>query len=540
MAQIISNNTASLVAQNNLNKASSTYSTAINQLSSGKKVSSAADNSAALAISGRMQSQINGNTQAISNANDGIALAQTADSAFSQITSNLQQIRTLAVQSANSTYSASDRASLNQQAQQLLSQVNTIANQTQYNGQTLLDGSFGSATFQTGANAGQSTTVNLSQGVRTSQMGQTAAQTFSLASINKGVVAAAGDGLSNASASKALSVQLGDGPAKTIGQAVAGAEAGQDANSAYAAVAAINGANIAGLTATASNVQTFTTANEKPSASADNVVNLKINGTSIFGDGGMTVAKGTSVSTGDLVNQINSVAGTTGVSASLDDGGSLKLSSTDGRNITISQTSTSASGGNGDYKLLQGGSSNVADPASTTQFTADSAVETNGATGAGGKATMLQGTLSLSSSKEIKLSGAGDANLYTESANGNTTAGNGKSSTISLNTQTTLASLSLKTAASSTAALQSLDSALATVSTLQGAVGAIQNRFDSTISNLNAITQNAKSAQSSITDADYASVASTLSTADVLQQSGVAMVSKANQIPNQILKLVTG
>jgi len=103
MAQIISSNSASLVAQNNLNKASTTYTKAISQLSSGKKVSSAADNSAGLAISGRMQSQINGNTQAIANSNDGIALAQTADSALSQITNNLQQVRTLAVQSANST-----------------------------------------------------------------------------------------------------------------------------------------------------------------------------------------------------------------------------------------------------------------------------------------------------------------------------------------------------------------------------------------------------------------------------------------------------
>lgn len=486
MAQIISNNSASLVAQNNLNKASTTYTKAISELSSGKKVASAADNSAGLAISGRMQSQINGNTQAIANSNDGIALAQTADSALSQITANLQQVRTLAVQSANSTYSASDRASLNQQAQQLLTQVNTVATQTQYNGQTLLDGSFGSAVFQTGANAGQTSTVNLSQGVKTSQIGQTASMMNNIT----------GDGL----AGKTLTVQLGSQRSYEVGQAVAGSAKGQDANSAFAAVQAINASNISGLTATATNVQDFKLNAETNGAlkgSAGDTINMTINGTKVFGDSGYTfgAANHNTLSSGDLVNQINSVSGETGVSAALDKSGTLQLTAADGRNINVSQS----------------GKDIINEHSGNGRHLGES----------------LQGTVSLSASDTIQLGGTGAAAI------------DGGSSRAGLNNNT-LAKLDLSTAAGATAALQSLDSALSTVSTLQGSVGAIQNRFDSTISNLQATTQNVTSAQSTITDADYSSVASTLSTADVLQQAGVSMVSKANQIPQEILKLVTG
>ncbi|WP_347558274.1 flagellin [Robbsia sp. KACC 23696] len=487
MPQIISSNSASMVAQTNLNKASSTYSHAINQLSSGKKVATAADNSAGLAISGRMQSQINGSTQAIANSNDGIALAQTADSALSQITSNLQQVRTLAVQSANSTYSASDRASLNQQAQQLLTQVNTVATQTQYNGQTLLDGSFGTAVFQTGANAGQTSTVNLNQGVKTSQIGQTAAATNNIT----------GQGL----AGKTLTVQVGQGRTYEVGSAVGGDQAGQDANSAFAAVTAINGANISGLTATATNTQMFKLNGEANGAlkgSAGDTINMTVNGVKVFGDSGYTfgTANDNRLSSGDLVSQINSVSGQTGVSASLNKDGTLQMTATDGRNITVSQT---------------GGKDVINEHSGNGRHLGEA----------------LQGTVSLSASSEINLGGTGAASI------------DGGASKIGLGSNT-LAKLDLSTADGAVKALQSLDSALSTVSTLQGSVGAIQNRFDSTISNLNSVTQNVKSAQSTITDADYSSVASTLSTADVLQQAGVSMVSKANQIPQEILKLVTG
>jgi len=482
MAQIISSNSASLVAQNNLNKASTTYTKAISQLSSGKKVSSAADNSAGLAIAGRMQTQINGSTQAIANSNDGIALAQTADSALSQITNNLQQVRTLAVQSANSTYSASDRASLNQQAQQLLAQVNTVATQTQYNGQTLLDGSFGAASFQTGANAGQTSTVDLSRGMKTSQIGQTAASTSAIM----------GDGLSG----KTLTVQVGAGRNYEVGQAVAGSSKGQDANSAYAAVQAINASNISGLTATAANTQTLklnATAGGALKGDAGDTVNMTINGVKVFGDAGYTLgsANANSLSSGDLVSQINAVSGESGVSAALNKDGSMQLSSSDGRNITVTQSGS------------------------------DDIVKDNRL------GQPMQGTVSLSAAEAISLGGTGAA------------AVDGGHSKIGLGSNT-LSKLDISTAAGATTALQSLDAALSTVSTLQGNVGAIQNRFDSTISNLQATTQNITSAQSQITDADYSSVASTLSTADVLQQAGVSMVSKSNQIPQEILKLVTG
>jgi flagellin len=626
MAQVISTNIASLNAQANLNKSQSTYTTAMSHLSSGKKVASAADNAAGLAISDRMQSTISGNNQAVNNANDGISLAQTAGSALSQITSNLQTIRTLAVQSANSTYSDSDRASLNQEAQQLLSQVNDIASQTQYNGQTLLNGSFGTATFQVGANSGQTVSVNLNQSVKTTAIGQTASRDMQIS----------GNGLSGTT----TTIAMGDGAAVTIGSAAS--------NSAKDAVAAINDADISGLTATASNDQSFALAGSGNTitSAAGETMNLNINGTNIFGDAGYTSTTANSLTVGDLVNKINAASGSTNVSASLDSTGALKLSSTDGSNITVTQTSTGAD------KILAGASgTGTADAAvKTTTNTATTAVTS-------GTGAALQGKVSLSAAESITLGGVGAINLLshpataavTATATGAAVAGwagtaptpssgssfslnvtqNGVTKAISVDNTTpittaagfatafaaalndstngfganafavtanattgaltvtagtaaagaagsfsisgtdagavgltgvagtgttavaatsdpatiglnsaTLSDIDLSTQDGASSALQSIDASLASISKLQGDVGAIQNRFDSTISNLQSATTNTQSAQSNITDADYSAESSTLSTADVLQQAGVAMVAKANQMPQQLLKLL--
>jgi flagellin len=155
----INTNVISLMAEKNLNSTQSSLSTAMQRLSSGLRINSAADDAAGLAISDQMTTQINGLDQAGRNANDGISLAQTADGALSSITSNLQRIRELAVQSANSTNSASDRADMQTEASSLLSEIDRVANTTQFNGVNLLNGSFTAATFQVGANANDTITI---------------------------------------------------------------------------------------------------------------------------------------------------------------------------------------------------------------------------------------------------------------------------------------------------------------------------------------------------------------------------------------------
>ncbi|MFL9884977.1 flagellin [Paraburkholderia agricolaris] len=167
----INSNINSLVAQQNLNGSQSALSQAITRLSSGKRINSAADDAAGLAISTRMQTQINGLNQGVSNANDGVSMIQTASSALSSLTSSLQRIRQLAVQASTGTLSSSDQAALQQEVAAQISEVNRIASQTTYNGTNILDGSAGNVTFQVGANVGQTISLNLTQSMSAAKIG---------------------------------------------------------------------------------------------------------------------------------------------------------------------------------------------------------------------------------------------------------------------------------------------------------------------------------------------------------------------------------
>ncbi len=158
--QIINTNVSSLNAQRNLATSQSALATSLQRLSSGLRINSAKDDAAGLAISERFTSQIRGLDQASRNANDGISLAQTAEGSLGEIGNNLQRIRELAVQSANATNSTTDRTALQGEVTQLLSEIDRVANQTQFNGVKLIDGSFSSAVFQVGANANETITVS--------------------------------------------------------------------------------------------------------------------------------------------------------------------------------------------------------------------------------------------------------------------------------------------------------------------------------------------------------------------------------------------
>jgi len=192
MSQVINTNIMSLTAQRNLNNSQSALATAMQRLSSGLRINSAKDDAAGLAISTRFTTQINGLNTAVRNANDGISLAQTTESALGELTNNLQAIRQLAVQSANATNSDSDRAALDAEVQQRLSEVTRISQQTTFNGRHVLDGSFGSAAFQVGANVGETITVDLKQGTAASQIGGVASATAGAASAFTAGVATAG------------------------------------------------------------------------------------------------------------------------------------------------------------------------------------------------------------------------------------------------------------------------------------------------------------------------------------------------------------
>ncbi len=162
MSQVIGTNISSLNAQRNLNTSQASLQTSLQRLSSGMRINSAKDDAAGLAIAQRFTSQINGETQAARNANDGISLAQTAEGSLGTITDNLQRMRQLAVQSANATNSSSDRAALQTEVGQLKSEIDRVANHSSFNGVKLLDGSSPSFVFQVGANTSANDTITIS------------------------------------------------------------------------------------------------------------------------------------------------------------------------------------------------------------------------------------------------------------------------------------------------------------------------------------------------------------------------------------------
>jgi len=197
MALVINTNVMSLNAQRNLTTSGSQLATALQRLSSGLRINSAKDDAAGLAITERMTSQIRGLNQAVRNANDGISLAQTAEGALGEIANNLQRIRELAVQASNASNSQSDREALNAEVQQLLAEIDRVANTTQFNNVKILDGSFTGQVFQVGANAGETISVGAIIDANTAAIGSVdvAKSTINVSSLTKFNTAIAAGGL---------------------------------------------------------------------------------------------------------------------------------------------------------------------------------------------------------------------------------------------------------------------------------------------------------------------------------------------------------
>ncbi|MGN5288408.1 MULTISPECIES: flagellin B [unclassified Aeromonas] len=160
MAMYINTNVSSLNAQRNLMNTNKSLDTSYTRLASGLRINTAKDDAAGLQISNRLTSQVNGLDQGNRNANDGISVAQTAEGAMDEVTSMLQRMRTLAQQSANGSNNTDDRVALQQEYDQLTTEINRISGDTTFGGQKLLDGTY-KGSFQVGADAGQTITFKM-------------------------------------------------------------------------------------------------------------------------------------------------------------------------------------------------------------------------------------------------------------------------------------------------------------------------------------------------------------------------------------------
>jgi len=506
MAAFINTNISSLNAQRNLNASQGALQTSLQRLSSGLRINSAKDDAAGLAISERFTTQVRGLNQATRNANDGISLAQTTEGALSEVGNNLQRIRELAVQAANSTNSASDRAALNQEVQQRIAEIDRISTQTAFNGLKVLDGTFGTAQFQVGANAGETISVNLSQGTKTNQMGQIANGTSTAE-------------VSTTALSGSATIQVGSSSAVTIGASLAGSAAGQTVGSAYAKAAAINASGVSGLTVTATNNIEFGIGATTGTANGD-TYSLRINGEDIF-NGHAQDTSGV-LSAQQITDAINAKSSLTGVTASLS-GANLRLSAADGRDIAIGQTFAGAAAGG--LTDGAGGSSTVN---GVTYRDGTLGTVANATAGSTNAAAVNGGTLTFSATDNIVLTGDGTAYGFAAA-----------NATISKDA-TTLASINVSTVAGANDTIKRIDSALSTVNSIRSTLGAVQNRFESTISNLQATSENLSAARSRIMDADFAAETATLTRGQILQQAGTAMLAQANSLPNGVLALLRG
>ncbi len=504
MSLVINTNVMSLNAQRNLSTSGSALATSLQRLSSGLRINSAKDDAAGLAISTRMTTQINGLNQAVRNANDGISLAQTTEGALQEVTNNLQRIRELAVQSANASNSDSDRAALDQEVQQRIAEIDRIASQTSFNGRKVLDGTFGSATFQVGANVGETIGVNLSTGVKATQIGQIAQATSSVE-------------VDNNALSGSSTIQVGSAAAVTVGASKAGTQSGQTAGSAWAKAQAINAASVPGLTVSATNNVEFAIAATTSTGTVGTPVStalysLQINGKDVFA--GFDATTGATLSTQQISDAINAQSSTTGVSAALS-GTKLLLSATDGRDIVVNQTAgTGVTGG------LAAGTAQTVNGTAYTAGSLDTVANGVTATSTNG------GTLTFSATQNIVLTGDGVAYGFAAANN-----------TIALDTST-LSAVGVTTVAKANDAIQRVDSALTSVSSLRGNLGAIQNRFESTINSLQGVSENLTASRSRILDTDFAAETAALTRAQILQQAGTAMVAQANSIPQNVLTLL--
>ncbi|MFZ6861190.1 flagellin [Undibacterium sp. Ji67W] len=600
MSSFINTNINSSIAQNNLNTSQASLQTALQRLSSGLRINSAKDDAAGLAISQRMTSQLEGQNQAARNANDGISLAQTAEGDLAQIGSNLQRIRDLAVQAANGTNSASDRAALNNEASQLISEINRVASTSNFNGVNLLDGSFSNQTFQVGANGTSNDQISISAiaSAKSSALGVGSTSSYS--------ANLAGSG-SSVDAIGAGQISING---VSIGASASDGVSYKDANgSAIAKAAAINGATgTTGVSATVNATTVAGTAVSSGGLVAIATGDIKINGVDIgaIGSASTAVQRGSQVTAA-----INAKSTQTGVTASYDTTtGAVALNAADGRNITI-ETAADANAANAD-SLTGLTAGNAATSLATTSTTAAkislTSTSSKGIQVANGSQTTVTGsaasaglsvgdlqingvdvgavasnsvatidgqniadainavtsktgvTASVNSAGKISLTSLTNSDIAitgttaasanagfaiattksgTSTASGATVVG---VSTTAVAASTTvgagLSSLDLTTAAGATQALSTIDSALSSVNSSRAALGAYQNRFTSAVTSLQTSQLNLSSARSRIQDADFATETANLTRAQVLQQAGTAILAQANQQPNGVLALL--
>jgi len=478
MALSVITNTASLNAQSNLSKSGDGLATSIQRLSSGMRINSAKDDAAGMQIANRLTSQVNGLGVAQRNANDGISMAQTAEGAMQESSAILQRMRDLSLQSANGSNGADDRAALQKEVGALQQELTRIAETTKFGATSLLDGDFGTKQFQIGANANE--TINVS-------LRDTSADAIGAHEIKGAAGAAASISIGGAAETVALAANMG-----TTGETINlnGKDVIVGAGDGAATIADTINASGSGVVAEAK----LSTTIGNISAASTSKLNISKGGVAVdtydlskFGGDAARLAEEMQADGYDAIEKNGTITfNATGV-----DG--IEAADADGSAFTIG--------------------------AGTVGTTAGS--------------LSVSSELNLSSSNKIGVSGA----------NVNEILGTGAAAIASTGGASALTSvesidISGVDATGAQSALKAIDAALAQIDSQRADLGAVQNRFSHTISNLSNVQQNVSDSRSRIQDTDFASETAQMTKNQILQQAGTSILAQSNQLPQAALSLI--
>ncbi|EJZ9129850.1 FliC/FljB family flagellin [Salmonella enterica] len=494
MAQVINTNSLSLLTQNNLNKSQSALGTAIERLSSGLRINSAKDDAAGQAIANRFTANIKGLTQASRNANDGISIAQTTEGALNEINNNLQRVRELAVQSANSTNSQSDLDSIQAEITQRLNEIDRVSGQTQFNGVKVL-AQDNTLTIQVGANDGETIDIDLKQ---------INSQTLGLDTLNVqkayDVQATVENSVKlDTSALTADAIKGGVTGATTAG-ALKDGKVYSNGTDYYVEVSFADATDSGKNGFLKVDVNTTTGAVTVPTAAA-NTVAAKPAGVSE-----VTEVQGLNTPSSAVQDQLTA-AGVSAADAAKSE--VVKMSYTDKNGKTI-DGGFGVKVGDDIYAATKNKDGSIS--INATEYTdkdGNTKTALNQLGGADGKTEVV--TI--------------DGKTYNAS----------KAAGHDFKAQPELAEAAATTTENP---LQKIDAALAQVDALRSDLGAVQNRFNSAITNLGNTVNNLSSARSRIEDSDYATEVSNMSRAQILQQAGTSVLAQANQVPQNVLSLL--
>ncbi len=478
MGNVIQTNVSSIGAQRALGRTNEALSTTFQRLSTGLRINSAKDDAAGLQISNQLTSQVNGLSQAIRNANDGISLAQVAEGALQETTNILQRVRDLSIQSANGTNSQAQRDALQAEVSQLQSEINRIADTTSFGGRNLLDGTFGSSALQVGAQANETINVNISS-AKGNLIGS---QNYELEGTVAGTLVDAG----TTTLTSAGLIVTQDGVSSTATTTADNSSTAQIAADINAATAAAG----VGVQATVENEISITFSNTLNG----NTGVLTVNGQAI------TVSNFSTTDVSALAAAINE-NGSTNTVATVDENNSANLILTASDDIALQLDSAD----------------------SVATFTITTQDGTTNAADAEADPQIAVGEIKLSSNDNFSFSGA-NAELFA------TATGQSQLSNVD--------SIDISTQQGAQDAIDVLDGAITKIDSNRAELGAIQNRLSSTVSNLGSIIENVSAARSRIRDTDFAAETAELAKNQVLQQAGLSVLAQANASSQSVLSLL--